>query len=1241
MPPRPWETGTEERVEQPGGRPWETGGSVMTAGRPWEVQGGFAEQYGHEYGVFEYIEPEPRGPSLNFWLSLANPNVVPFTPPLTSADIGEFDWWSRLSMNALNDAVNFLNPRNWAMAAAAIGGAAGKALAPVFGYEGLEEGYWLDPRTGEIRSDNPHDFYEEINYSLFQGPSFPEMGQALIEPYTSFEALGEYMYQHPLQFALDATIVAGGAKSIYKAGAKATERIAFGRAYGASSRLQRAMRAGASNEEIARLRDIANSQLNRLEKVREFVTKKGPLGIEPTPMSPESPLVYSELTAAGVAREGAAELMRDLTRTYGVPPAAEVVAATAIERAPVQRWVDSVVDYWMGQARGYTVDQNHRLKQAFRGINRQNVDRFNSEFLATQQLGYNEAVLDRGIAEGWIMPQTKEVLRVWNEIVDERAARLHANGISSPEAFQEAAELPSKIVALQWDENLGRFTSGWYRRRKAEMEADARMWGISMNDYPLKPVDPLTVRKDLRLVIEHPELFIYDEYGRMVSPRYYPHQMARDTAHGLVKEISEAQLRHGFKEELAKRSGRLFFTGEYEQDVMTALRRNIRRTARHESLYNIVMEVIENYGEKYKKGDPVPEGRRVVYPEGFKVWMTTEFDEQVIKLAREINKKGYRGGLRPYEERVFDNELIRMLSEETGNTVFKGQAYTIPDIVADHIKQHLTSADPFFEVLTDLGGITSFWRNWVLSFRPAWQAVNETTNAVLTAVHGNLTGVPLLREMRRRGIKTPGIISDASIMPEFGEAFGYSGAVQEWLASKGPVGEMALKFNRWLHNTKLSKTGRYLAEFNQMRDNFYKQINFLAEMKREFKSAARAGAGMDVGVRKLTPAEVRNITRTGDLFFDTIEDILKGAGVRGQHEFVREMTAKASECVYSWNAMTPFQRKVLTKTIPFVGWQLFTTGLLFRLPVKYPVRAWLMKSAANIGRDFVDDLFEAHGIDPDTIPEWDITALPIFYDEETGKTLVIRSNFFRLYDMMGYEDISRTILSHPGIQAILGLAGTETFPEYAPFTVPPIDWGKEGQPEKNPLDVFGELFFGSAWTTGTKLAHPYTQYGVGGLVSPEEILVEGELLPYDWRNELSKYITSVSWELLDTYDVHKRAHDRFRKGVDGAFVTLNNLLLDERGQNREEIRATAEIYLMRAYQLLDQIGVLLAMDITDREREILESEMTRYGNQIERVERGVIQFMSANPNMRIQPESIHGETWTAPEQETEANEERQ
>lgn len=1105
------------------------------------------------------------------------------------------------------DIQSFLNPRDWALGFTAIAGSVAHTLTG---------------QAPEQPEAPPRNLMESFQQAYAAAPALPELWEEIKRPYTSYENLVEYGQEHPGFLALDAVIVGSIGKQLITGGLRA---------------LQGATTAGLRTSGV------------RSGMARSFAETAGRL-----------PAGHQMRLAAEGVRTGA-------VRAFAQAPLLETGnVLEVIQRAPYQRHTSALIDYWVGEGTLMADEYMTRLTGAapqisregvlgtltgsIKGLHPDDVQRLNYEFTALRQLGYFDEALNISISEGRVLPETQRLLRAWEDITRARDEVLIPRLIGADEASQRAI-MPASRLGLATNLETRQLTTASFRTQMAEYHNGVRQTILGftetaeMRPLPERPTNPLALRRDLQLAAEQPELFAYDAGGRFVSPGYYPHYLAEDLVRATGASLAQDAMRFIRSGEMKASTGQLFAEQLYRTDVVDVLQTNIRRMSKVWGTWEYVQNVIDDYALKsWQPGRAVPKGYRTVYPHGFRLWLTEEagFEKQVMDLARELRGRNL-SKMTAAEIANFDTQMIDTLTGKTQLSVNRGTPVLLPEQVLNHVKNHVAPMNPMVEILTDIGGTKSFWRNFVLSLRPAWQAVNETTNALLTGIAGNLGEVRAQQELTRRGRYTlgggrfPGVIAADTVVPEFGEYFGKSAQAQSALG-RTSAGRSLLAFDNFLNDNRFGDLARQSMRYNQARDAYYKQLNLLGEMRNEFRRAGRAGQPMDIGTRVLMPEEVTQVARVSERFVDVVEEILKGRRTQGHNAFLQDMVGRASDVVYSWNKLAPWQRKLMAQWIPFSGWQLFTTGLLFRLPVKTPGRAFILRQLGEIGRDYADDLWRNVGVDPATIDDWQKnTYLPLFLDDD-DKVLTFNANSFRLYDQLGWQDLGRTIMfSNPDIKlATEGLLAMETFPVPGdPFSAPPEMRAETERPRRNVFDMLMERFFGSAYTAGRKLLHPYAQYDVGGLLDPEPIIREtGERIPIDpIRETLPQYFIGAKLSTIDSWEAMESHHFDHRRNVDLIEDSMQRLAIDDEGQALGEIRSQLELYLGNAYHLLDQIDYMVGK-ASSSDRENLQRNYTKYINLISRYE-SVLRYMTAYPESRVPVEMFHGEGWTSPQPRSE------
>ena len=606
-------------------------------------------------------------------------------------------------------------------------------------------------------------------------------------------------------------------------------------------------------------------------------------------------------------------------------------------------------------------------------------------------------------------------------------------------------------------------------------------------------------------------------------------------------------------------------------------------------------------------GDMKAAKEKIIWPEGYRTyWEEGGFEESIKRLAYETKK--YPKATK-YDETAFIDKMVGVLSGDTEMVIAKGAGEIMPRRVLDHLKYHLAPTEPLLDLLFE--DHKRFWAPFVLSFRTAWNVTNAVTNGILTTMAGNWGGLKYMRDPKLRSMLPAEIYGSTMNLREWGildatkEGAGWTWNTQKFLREKlsPELAEKLIKFNQRIHGHPVLQAGRKIAEWQQWVDDTFKGINYFAEAEKQIRSLPK-------------------LIKTGKYMVEAMEELFGGRLEPGKTQSVRQIISKTSNAVYHWNALSIQERKVMTKVIPFSGWRLFTTGLLFRLPVEYPGRAYAIKLLGQMGRLYVEDLWKLNGVDPKTVPAWENFSIPLFVDEN-GKVLSIKPGFLKLYDTMDIQDIGEMPFTHPSIKFVMEqLLGLETYPKIAPLSRPPAEWGVEGPHRKNIFDSLGEAWFGATWNLADKLFHPHAQYGGGGLVRPEPVLIQGKKLPYSPVSTVSQFTTGLSFKALDSFDMMRKAHQSTSQREDGLFLSLDNALKDEAGQDRGRIRAFAEDYLDLTEILKDQIETMRTKTQDKGKRKELTTEYTRLVNRMRRVNM-LLNWMQSNPNSTVPDKLIH------------------
>lgn len=988
------------------------------------------------------------------------------------------------------------------------------------------------------------------------------------------------------------------------------------------------------------------------------------------------------------------------TMQYGVPPEVgslkgtllEGVSGTPLEqpaygalrlaqRTPAQQWLISIMDWYKQTGDLQTVQETESLTKTMQGLPPESLPQVRGIFLAASQFGYDRITLMNLVEQGKIPPQVINMLDVWQDIIDKRQVRFVTRktlGVATEGILGKRADMPNKILGMEWDDDLGRLTSEEFRNQMGAFEQNRidAMWdGVQHNIIPELP-DPMKIREDMKYTAIFPELFDKKNAVEWVSPRYYEHQFATDlalSAWGENLNKAKSAFAESVSKKISKRKatgeargtditgaettipkpgftklseGQLIKRGLYRIDIENTLVENVRRVNSHETLFNILSETFDAYNERkagkmyanWKFGKPVPEGYRAVNFPAYSKW-TKQLEKQISALVNDVTDAGAT-----VMDDVWLSETIeKQMTKHQEFAGVDGDWALIPNEVAEHIKYHLGPMSPTIDVLTDPLGTRTFWTNFVLALRTAWYVNNEVSQAALATVFREWKGAKMGRKLGnyyalQGGTAATAISPELNIKNMFshGGSWGRDSRVVRKLeaAGLGFYVDIESKLNNMAGVKQVHQLGKIGAQFNLLRDTFYKRNAFLGETAKEFERNAARGVGMNVGTKVFSPVEVKQIAQNFNSMIDSIQTIIEGINRGGDPAFFRDMVTKASHATYNWNNMTPFQRRYLSRFIPFVGWQLYVTGLLWKLPVYYPGRAWLLKSLSMMGQNYIRDLWTEQGIDPDTVPEWERHAIPL-YTTPDGRVVAFRASFGSLYDVMDISDYGRSAFSHPALKSALEiLMNKKTFPELETPSQAPLERGVKA-PRRGMFDIMLDSLFGSAYQMANKIAHPYYQYETGGLTNPQPYINQaGERIPYDWRKELLPSITGISMRQWNSYDMMNKMHGQTYRSTRDAFDGLNAYVAEEwrtRGaaEQRSHILDASETYLKRAYLYLDQIDEMFKIAETPKDRKQLISDRKSYMRQIHRVE-NIRTKLIESPDILIDPRWLHSKGWDSP-----------
>lgn len=294
------------------------------------------------------------------------------------------------------------------------------------------------------------------------------------------------------------------------------------------------------------------------------------------------------------------------------------------------------------------------------------------------------------------------------------------------------------------------------------------------------------------------------------------------------------------------------------------------------------------------------------------------------------------------------------------------QTTFIPEHIFDGFKSYFS--DPKYEKLLRklYDQPIQAWKVSVLALNPSWNVGNVMGNMVLATLGAGVNPIDLGRHIIE--------------------------AVKQYRAS-GPRGEREFAPPR-----RLLTAGPTHQEFS-----------FLRAPSDELLGGTKAGAVVKAG-----SAPLRAVARGGYAMNEFIDNVGRSAVYLAKKEkgLSDEAAVKESlKAMGDFSRMTPFERRVVRRVIPFYAWQRHITQLAFRLPFEHPLRvAWTMNLANLYGQ-----------------PDFGLDNLPAYLrgaiDLPGGKSLLETSRFFPFGDAGRVLDPKGIVSSlSPAIK--LGVANT-------------------------------------------------------------------------------------------------------------------------------------------------------------------------------------------------------------------------
>lgn len=321
----------------------------------------------------------------------------------------------------------------------------------------------------------------------------------------------------------------------------------------------------------------------------------------------------------------------------------------------------------------------------------------------------------------------------------------------------------------------------------------------------------------------------------------------------------------------------------------------------------------------------------------------------------------------------------------TGSTT----AFQIPIEQAKALRKqmdHLTSGTPApIKILWD--NPTVFWRNSVLALSPRWVVNGAIGNFILNTVAG------------------VGPLAYARTLPSF-----MYEAAKSWGLDKLPFVNVLKssknKIDRLVPNEVTSgtffSTQKQLSNFsdqlvketngvvkksiNALAWPFRKTVDNMFELNTAMENFFRRANYVDFATKQ---ARKKAFKATADKFFRSYDDASvtkSGGGLREVAKMSNDEIAlgvkRVNEFLFNYENLTPFERAYLRRIIPFYSWFRNINQFFWTLPVKYPGRAWGLKTISDMGEEALMN---------DDVPEWMRGAIRAGTDDR-GNALFVSTN---------------------------------------------------------------------------------------------------------------------------------------------------------------------------------------------------------------------------------------------------------
>lgn len=442
-------------------------------------------------------------------------------------------------------------------------------------------------------------------------------------------------------------------------------------------------------------------------------------------------------------------------------------------------------------------------------------------------------------------------------------------------------------------------------------------------------------------------------------------------------------------------------------------------------------------------------------------------------------------------------------------------ALQIPEAIGKTIKSYFTAP--------------STWENWfriwydrpiqvfkavMLPFMPRWMVNNSMTNAMFATIFGtsprNIAKVgrlaaeeagsafskrPLSAESKRVARLVPGQIAEGG---------GFAGTIGTGQHLGNQANTRIGRLITSIQENRLTRIANGVTDslyrFNQALENIWRRSAYLTAAEKQ--------------VLKDPAAKERLLQAKGHM--SAAEAMDREIQNLRQHPDIVDNLVNSVETFFgNYNALTPSERAIWRRILPFFSWQRHITRLATTFPLKHPIRTRLISYAQEAAAKKMDEKHAEVG----GVPKFMEGSIPIGTDSN-GQTIFLNTAGFNplaaVDPRQGAFGIETGMVNPLAQMAYEAMTGRAMFTQ-RPFTHPQVVEfnGKfysknpntgaveeiSGPPRPVPFNIpAGEPGIGPAAYLETKVpqlglieqaVHPYAQYTSGSLMNPQPIMKEG------------------------------------------------------------------------------------------------------------------------------------------------------